>query len=271
MDKLQRLYHYINVLSIDVALGAVVGSVFFARLLNVSIRPFGLAALGITVWIIYTVDHLHDARKIGTKASSTRHYFHQRYFKRLTIILMIAILLDIVLVFFIRKQVLQWGLILTLFVILYLIVQRNLYFAKEVFVAVMYTLGILLPSVSVTTMEISLYHYFLFIQFFLIALLNLIIFSWFDIEKDYSDNLVSFVTRFGKKSSTIFIQILFFIFFSINIVNGFVSDYNFYDVIFIMMGLVLLMIFIFPEFFSINNYYRICGDAVFFFPLCIWL
>ena len=59
-----RFYQYINILSLDIAAGAVISAVFFAQIFNVQIKPYGLLALGLTVWIIYTVDHLRDAKKI---------------------------------------------------------------------------------------------------------------------------------------------------------------------------------------------------------------
>ena len=76
---LVRLYRILNTLSLDVSIGAVISAMFFAEVLQVKILPYGLATLALTVWIIYTIDHLRDARAIGTKASTARHLFHQHY------------------------------------------------------------------------------------------------------------------------------------------------------------------------------------------------
>ena len=47
-----RLYQFINYLSFDVACGVMVCATFFAHILHVQLLPYGLASLGVTVWII---------------------------------------------------------------------------------------------------------------------------------------------------------------------------------------------------------------------------
>ena|SRR5688572_29933788 len=103
-----QFYQYVNILSLDVAAGAVISALFFAQIFNVQIKPYGLLALGLTVWIIYTADHLRDAKKIKHRASTQRHRFHQQYFCSLTVFVGSAILLDAVTIFFIRRQVFEW-------------------------------------------------------------------------------------------------------------------------------------------------------------------
>jgi 4-hydroxybenzoate polyprenyltransferase len=262
-----RLYRIINILSLDVAVGAVISSLFFAQILGVVILPYGLAALGLTVWIIYTADHLHDASKIRNKASSYRHRFHQRYFKTLLILMVIAMCIDIVVIFFIKKQVFFWGLGLIVLIALYLITQRKLFFLKEFFVALMYTIGVLLPSFAVTSLEIDQNHYTLFFQFFLLALLNLLIFSLFDADKDSSDGLHSFVTHFGKPFVHKFIFILFLILAGINLFQIIKVDYLFEAIIILLMGGTMFLIFVLPKIFVRDEYYRMLGDAIFFLPV----
>ena len=86
---------------------------FLQKYFRSGIRPYGLMSLGLTVWIIYTIDHLRDAKKISHQASTERHRFHQRNFRILICPLDgVAILVDVLTIFFIRKQILEWGLIL---------------------------------------------------------------------------------------------------------------------------------------------------------------
>ena len=175
-----RFYQYINILSLDIAAGAVISALFFAQIFNVQIKPYGLLALGLTVWIIYTVDHLRDAKKIKHNASTQRHRFHQQYFYTLTVFAGLAILLDAVTIFFIRRQVFEWGLILFAIVMIYLIVQQYLRFLKEFFIASLYTWGVLLLSITITTITLNITYALLIAQFGLIAWTNLVLFSWFD-------------------------------------------------------------------------------------------
>jgi hypothetical protein len=70
-----------NILSLDVVAGAVAGALFFGEILQVQLSFSVLTALGLTVWIIYTLDHLRDAKQILNVASTDRHRFHQEHFK----------------------------------------------------------------------------------------------------------------------------------------------------------------------------------------------
>ena len=109
MKGIVDAYRFLNMLSIDVALGAVVCGAFFARIVDIHVRPQGLAALGITVWIIYTVDHLLDVRRMRQEASTERHLFHQRHLRTLSVWVIVAIVLDTIMVLFIRREVFVWG------------------------------------------------------------------------------------------------------------------------------------------------------------------
>lgn len=72
-----RILHY---LSIDVALGACAGMYFFARLLDVPLASIAYLILAMAVWVIYTFDHLLDARFSPGKLGSPRHLFHEDNF-----------------------------------------------------------------------------------------------------------------------------------------------------------------------------------------------
>jgi 4-hydroxybenzoate polyprenyltransferase len=267
MGSLLKLYRTINILSLDVAFGAVCSAMFFARLLHVAVLPYGLAALGLTVWIIYTADHLRDARAINNQASSYRHLFHQQYFKILVAFLIVAIIIDVIVIIFIRRPVFFSGLSLTAVVACYLIFQRKLSYLKEFFVAFLYTAGVLLPSVTVTTDEINLFQWELMSQFFLIALLNLLIFSWFDADRDQRDSLSSFVTRFGKHSTRTLIRILFLLIVVLSFFQFFSGEQLIALTTMLFMTLILLIIFSYPRIFEKNETYRLVGDAIFFLPI----
>jgi 4-hydroxybenzoate polyprenyltransferase len=272
MRFLLKAYHVMNILSIDVAVGAVVSALFFAGILNVEILSYGLISLGLTVWIIYTADHLRDAASIKKNASSDRHAFHQQHFKKLLFILVVTILVDIVVVLFVRPAVLEGGLILSGMVIVYLAFHSRVFFLKEVFVATLYTLGILLPSLSVTETELDYFHFGLMFQFFLIALTNLLLFSLFDAEQDRIDNLSSFVTRFGKKTTRVCLALLFVIQIFLSFVLLFCFSYDLKAIVILFtMTAILLMLYSFARLYTPSERYRWVGDAVFFLPALLFL
>jgi 4-hydroxybenzoate polyprenyltransferase len=164
-----------------------------------------------------------------------------------------------------------WGSGLIVMTALYLILQRRLFFLKEFFVASMYTCGVLLPSIAVSSIRVDQNHYVLFLQFFLVALINLLIFSLFDADKDNNDGLPSFATHFGKGFTRKFIIAVFLLLAVINLSQIVTGNYTMESMIILLMTGTMFLIFCLPEFFMKNEYYRILGDAVFFFPALILL
>lgn len=266
MSILFRAYQHINVLSIDIVAGAVVSALFFAKIFQVQIRIMGLIALGLTVWVIYTIDHLRDAKKISHRASTLRHRFHQENFRVLVFFLSIAVVADGIAIFFIRRQVFEWGLMLTGVVILYLIFQRSLRFLKELFVACLYTAGVLLLSITVTPLDMMMAHYLLIIQFAVTAWANLVLFSWFDHAFDQQDDQKSFVTILGKRTTQVFLSCLFGLNSLLTVIHYALETPVMPVVILLLMNVTLLLIYIFRKTLDKDDRYRLIGDAVFLFP-----
>jgi len=265
MKTLNAVYHHINILSLDVAAGAVICALFFARIFQVSVSLAALTALCLTVWIVYTIDHLRDATSISKAACTDRHRFHQKYFKAVSITLLVIMVLDFVVIWFLPRRMLMLGLMLWIVVLGYLVLQRYLKFLKEFFVACLYTAGILLPSLALITEDLQTVHYILTGKFFITALMNLLLFSLFDYKEDRNQQQHSFVTWFGPASTRKGILLLGLI----NILSG-IRLWSFdpgVAIIFISMNIMLLMILFFQRPLRSNNYYRKLGDAVFFIPL----
>ena len=264
MKTIFRIYQFVNILSFDVAIGAMICALFFARLFNVAILPQGLASLGIAVWIIYTTDHLLDARRLNQTASTARHRFHQQHFKLLYLLLLIVLLVELILIFFLRKPVFYGGLWLGVGVGVYVLINRYLMYFKEVAAALLYSTGILLPVFSLKQSSFLLYDQLMIAQFVLIVLINLILFSWMDYEKDLKDSNRSLITYLSKRSGAI---LLTFLFIALALLHTFtISIYQVATLIFIGMNGVLLMLFLFQSYFKREERFRFLGDAIFFLP-----
>lgn len=266
MNKLLRFYRLLNILSIDVALGAVCCAAWFAQVFEVQLRPYALIALGLTVWIIYTADHLLDAIKIKQEASTKRHRFHQRNFRLLLIFLLITGIIDLALLFFIRAKIVQAGFILATIVLLYLVINRWLGFVKEFVIAIVYCGGVLLPSLSIKTISLNVPEVLLIFSFLLTALINLITFSRYDVQPDTLDGYNSFARRFGFTVTQYTLVILFFMQ-GITIVLLFMAHTWNYGLLVLVMNTVLFLIFFLPSYFHRSDAYRLLGDAVFLFPV----
>jgi 4-hydroxybenzoate polyprenyltransferase len=267
MNAIEKAYRFLNLLSIDIAIGAIACGVYFAWVLDVHVRPYALASLGITVWIIYTADHLLDAWKVNGRASTERHRFHQDHFRILVVLVTIAILIDFILIFFIKRPVLFAGLYMIALVVVYLLFHNKLTFLKEFFVALLYCVGVLLPSLTVTDVSLEMKHHILFISFFLLALINLLLFSLFDKKDDEKDKRQSFVTLSGERATRWIIIVL-------SSANMLLLSYLFFKwnetlvvIIPFLMNTALIIIMIFNRWFEKNSRYRLLGDAIFLLPL----
>jgi 4-hydroxybenzoate polyprenyltransferase len=270
MTRLRSFYGLINILSIDIAAGAVLCALFFSSMLDVQIRIYGLLALALTVWIIYTADHLRDAKVIGANAASARHQFHFRHRKILLVCLVAAVIADAVVILFMRTAVFYFGIYLFFLVTLYLATQKYLKILKEVFIAVLYTCGIVLPSISVTTMQLEFAHYILFAQFAIAAWVNLLIFSWFDYDQDMLEQQHSFVTATGKQKTVrwlTMVSVLHLLFFLFQV---WANELIWFSMVVVLMNALLIILFkTYRE--KDKELFRWAGDAVFFIPGLFWL
>lgn len=265
MRTLLKFYRLLSVLSIDVAVGAVCSSVWFAVFFGV--KPGGIAfiVLGLTVWIIYTLDHLVDARTIKTPANAKRYQFHQQHFSIIGVVWMLAIVCDGVLVFFMSEEILYDGLWLSALVIIYFLFHRYVGFLKEFTIAVLYTVGVLLPTLSLKGAPPVASEWVVISSFLLTALTNILLFSWVDHDADISDGQHSFAIAFGRRHTQQFVSMLF-------IAQAILQLIIIYWVgaapviLLLSMNSVLLFIFFCAERLKKNDSFRLVGDAIFFFP-----
>lgn len=265
MSEVIKLYRLFNLLSLDVAVGAVIGSLFFAKIFEVAPSVPSLISLGLTVWIIYTADRLLDIRDVMGEAASERHHFHQQHQKKLVLWLIMITIIDFGLIFFLPAAILKHGITLSFVIAMYLLFRKRLYISKELLVAILYTTGVLLPVWPSSNMSSD--NFLLILLFFLIALLNLIIFSWFEKKNDIKDKQTSVATIIDEKSIRFVLIGLFVITFSVCYFLTLQLAYYFVALIFFVMTLMLLSLFLFKGFFLRNGYYRMVGDAVFLLPL----
>jgi hypothetical protein len=263
MEAALKFYRWLNILSVDVALGAVCCALFFAKMLHVTLLSYGMIALGLTVWIIYTADHLLDTRKLNTTASTTRHKFHQLHFKSIVTALIVAGAIDCLVIFFIRRPVLINGLFLGLGVALYLLLHRYVKIVKEFSIALLYTSGVLLPSISVASFTIDTFPTVIVLQFFITALINLLLFSLYDFDNDIHDGHPSFATITGQRVVRVALAILFTGVFMLSLLSFQPKA----SLVIIGMNAFMLPLFVLPNIFKARDSYRLIGDAVFFIPI----
>ncbi len=238
MKQALRVYRFINIMSLDVALGAVTGAAFFASIFHTSLLPQGLAALGISVWIIYSVDHLLDAYRLKNTASSERHQFHQKHQKGILVAVIFFTIVDGAMIFYVRPSVFNAGVLLAGVVVFYLLFHRWMYPLKEIAGAVLYSGGVLLPVLSLHRWPVEHPAVYLMIPFFITALINLIAFSWFGLEQDMHDGQLSLVTFIGKRAASFVLAALFAIQFAVLVLLMITTNYFVEALVIAVMNIV---------------------------------
>lgn len=263
-----RFWRYLNILSIDIALGAMAGCAFFASILHVTLRPQAYLSLGMVVWMIYTVDHLLDASRDIKSLSTERHRFHREHRRWLTYLVVAVALMVMVQTFLVRIPVLVSGLVVGGFVALYILLQRFLGFLKEIAGALLYTAGIVIAPATLSEQPLTVTTWVLVIIFCLTAYVNLMICSRYDIAIDLADKHRSFTTQFGVPATNKVIAVSLGIILLLMIVSLFRTDANLgaLTLLAFMNGL-LVMVLTMRGYFGLADRHRLFADLAFILPL----
>lgn len=273
---LEKAYAYLRILSLDVVAGAVGAGAMVAKLTGTSPEwPFYLV-LGLAVWVIYTLDHLLDARRMGEQASTPRHRFHHLYFRPLLAIWLslAATCLGLAIVF-LGPVGLYFGFGMAGLTLGHLLLVRwvgaktSPFLIKEVGVTLVYCMGIWgLPVIwgeawgEPRTVG-------LFLRFTLLALINLLEFSLYEKDLDAADGQTSFVLALGEKRSRWLIALLLAVFW-LSVLAG-AAHWDRFLGVEALMGLGLTLLLFKPDWFKNLERYRTLGDGVFLLPyLSLW-
>ena len=253
------------------ATGACICSFYLGKLIGVLVPFPVILVLGLTVWLIYTFDHLSDAIKIKGEANTERHRFHQLHYRFLVVTCALVLLIIGGLLFILPYKIILFGAALGCIVIAYFMLLHFLglkaSYHKEILVAVIYTLGIFLAPFCLYEGKIEIEYGIVFIQFFIIALINLITFSLLESEKDSQNGFPSLVNLIGRRSSLRLIQLLL-LFQLVSLAILMVRFGNFeLSLIVFLMTIILGGILLFPAQLGLKERYRLIGDFIFFIPI----
>lgn len=237
--------------------------------------PFSIVlSLSLSIWIIYTIDHLLDARKMKMDATMPRHRFHQRNRKKILLALIVAAVLGMGTLLFVPVVTLVFGMVVSFIVLIYFLMSLRLkvMLIKEVFIASVYATGIFIGPISLGVGEL-VPTLLLFIQIFLLALINLLILSFYEIDHDQKDGQHSWAVKFGVNSTSSHLNAIF-VFMVLLQCGSLLAMSEVYMIIqglLMAMTIILYAIFRKRTFFELNERYRTCGDMIFFIPgLIFW-
>ena len=273
---MSHIYKVLQYLSIDVAIGSIGSSVFAVKVVDAELPTAYWFILPLCVWIIYTSDHLLDAIKLKEQATMERHYFHFLHLKTIGVFLCLAVILSAILILrYLDKEVMMYGLWIYIFILMYLIVNHFVsrifkFFPREFIIAFGYMAGTWgIPLLSKYTI-ISRSDLLFFMNYFIIILAIPLLYSIYEYDADRASGFISFATTFGVKITGMIVLILLTISTFISSVSLFLFQSNL-GILMILMAAVLFAVFIFRKQLSVNDKYRSISDSVSFLPFLLLL
>ncbi len=268
MIKLLKTLHY---LSLDVVLGAVASSYLFWKMPdgNASADIPSLLILGICTWIIYILDRLLDNLK--SEPTDTRHAFHFRHQYYLSITIIILICIAFVVVFFLPKNVILFGIgLLVLITAYYLFLKyfsQNTHYQyfKEIFTAILYSISVV-GSAFCTKQNLSFFDYLAGFTFLLLVHQSILVFSFYE-AKD-NPKTMNLARKIGIRNCIY--PIFGILVFAIS--NNFFEASIFTKKVFFvetLMSICTVFVFVFYKKLSKNETYRWLGEMVFWLPVLL--
>lgn len=148
------LWLWPNLLSLDAPLVAVLWQGLLAYQFSLPLRPAWRIELGLTVWAIYILDRLLDARKPLLNAATrepARHRFYRRHSQPMAVLLAVVLGADAAIaILCLRPAVLRDGLIPLAGVVVYLAIfhisAKAGKIPKEIAASILFTVGTFLTA-----------------------------------------------------------------------------------------------------------------------------
>lgn len=265
---MEKIIAFVQNLSLDITAGAVISSLYIAKVFKVELSNQVLLGLAVAIWLIYTADHLWDGYRVQGEAVNPRHAFHQRHFKLILGIAVFVFGFGIYNTFELPSDTIWFGLGLVALTGLYFLYLKlsKAHLQKELFAAFVYVAGIFVGPISL----LEHWDWFIllpFIQFFLLAYVNLMLFPLFEQEEDDQQGMASIVINRGPNQTKKRIALAL-------ILNGMIAivcigiGLNESKVQFMLLAMSwpLLLLFIRQDAFRQYQLYRIIGDGIFFLP-----
>lgn len=190
----------IRALSLDIVAGGVAGSAFAAHVTGARLPAAYWQVLPAAIWVVYTLDHLIDARRAGPRAANDRHAFHARHPLPLALATMLVGAAAGLRALELPPPVLAAGAALGAGVVLYLGgLWRGFpgWLPPEIPVAAIYTLGLWIGPLALAARGGPVPHA-AFALHGAAALGYLLAYAWFEAPMDAADDAGSIARGLGR-------------------------------------------------------------------------
>jgi 4-hydroxybenzoate polyprenyltransferase len=270
--RFTTLYRRIQFLSLDIVLGALASSFLAAGVFNSTPDWAWWLSLAMTVWILYTGDHILDAWKHRKRPQREMHTFIFRNRRNLLWFLGVATVVDLLLVFnLLDTEYLKYGMVLAGLVLLFYatrhLFRRNRIFfiPGEIFVLLLYMAGTWLGPFVSRSEPVYSTQALIALMFALVLLMNLGIISLYDIHIDSRLGIVTLAQTLGQKATRNLLvgagMAVYLLAVLQLMVFGMDRLFRF-PLILSAMATLLLMVLLMPSYFRKNDYYRWAADGV---------
>jgi len=267
-----KFYRGFHLLSFDIVLGALASSCFAAGLFGSLPGWAWWISLALTVWVLYTGDHLLDAWKNRKKPLRELDRFMFRNRRNLLWFMGVATVADLLIVFnMLERETLIHALILAGLVLLFYAMRhlfrknRILFVPGEVFLLILYMAGTWLGPFAIRTESLVSAHALGALMFAGILLMNLGIISLYDIQADTRLGIATLARTLGEKGTRNLVVTTAVLVYLLSVLQLMVygTDHFFrLPLILSAMATFLLMVLFMPSTFRNNDYYRMAADAV---------
>ncbi len=269
-----KIYRYLHFLSIDIVLGALASSCFAARLFGADPGYIWWIILALTVWLLYTGDHMLDALRHRKKVEREMHYFMLKHRKLIIYALgVVAVVNFILIINLLNKELFKYGLVLAGLVLLFYAMRhvfrknRILKIPGEFFVMLIYMAGTWLGPAVAFEGGFEAGHGMIALIFLGVLLMNLGVISLYDIKLDSRMGIASLANLLGIKATKNLLLGTAMAIYLVSLLQFLVFEmdlFSKYALILTGMGTILLLVLYYPSRFRKNDYFRLAADAVLF-------
>jgi len=267
-----KIYRYLHFLSIDIVLGTLASSCFAAKLFGSNPGTIWWITLALTVWLLYTGDHMLDALRHRKKVEREMHYFMLKHRKLVIYSLgVVAVVNFILIINLLDKELFKYALVLAGLVLLFYAMRhvfrknRILQIPGEFFVMLLYMAGTWLGPAVAYEGNFEAGHGMVALIFLGVLLMNLGVISLYDIKLDSRMGIASLANLLGIKATKNLLLGTAIAIYLVSLLQFLVFEMNHfskYALILTGMGTILLLVLYYPSRFRKNDYFRLAADAV---------
>lgn len=271
LEIIYRRFHY---LSFDIVTGALASSCFAMGLFRADPAWAWWISLALTVWILYTGDHLLDAWKSRKNPQRDLHRFMLRNRKSLLWFLGMATVADMLVVFnlldsaYLKYALILAGLVLLFYAMRHIFRRNRLFFIPgEYFILMLYMAGTWLGPYVSRTPPLQSTDALIALMFAGILFMNLGVISLYDMHIDSRLGITSLARSLGQRATRNLLVgtgIAIYLLSLLQLMVFGMDHYFRFPLILSAMATLMMTVLFMPSYFRKNDHYRWAADAILF-------